>query len=177
MEDSIINMEKGSSVTDILIGSAIIVFLILPVFTVVVERYILLTKIQIIRDAVDLTNSSMYSALSADSLGRNIVDFDSNKIQQIYTRILSKNMNLDDNLVPQKNSIVDDKVIIKSVEIYTEHIPSTCSYGTRITRPAIHSCIVVPIKPSLYIEKILNIIGKKYLEFEIHVDSDIPVNN
>ena len=169
--------EKGSSVADVLIGVAAIIFLILPVFSIIVERYIILTKIQIIKDAVDLTNSSMYNALNAKSLGKNIVDFNNNAIESIYKRILAGNMKLDTNLIPYENSIADDEVIIKSIKIYTEDIPNTCPYGTNIIRPTIHSCITVPIKPSLYIGKILNIIGKENAEIEIHVDSDIPINN
>ena len=40
----VIHTKKGSSVTDVLIVAAIIVFLIIPVFTAIVERYIILTK-------------------------------------------------------------------------------------------------------------------------------------
>ena len=172
-----IHRERGSRVADVLIGAAVLIFLIIPVFTAIIERYIILTKIQIIKDAVDLTNSSVYNALSAESLGKNIVFFNSEELQNIFTRILSKNMHLDINLIPYENSIADGKVVVKSVKVYTDNTPETCPDGTRIVRPTIHSCISVPIRPSLYTGKILELIGKSYFEFEIHVDSDIPVNN
>jgi hypothetical protein len=170
-------MEKGSSVTDVLIGAAVLIFVIFPVFSVIIEKYIVLAKVQIINDTVDLTNSSMYNALNAKSLGENVINFDDSAIQRIYTRILGENMKLDKNLVPHENSVADGKVIIKSIEIYTDNIPDTCPYGKNVIRPTIHSCIVVPIKPSLYTGSILKIIGKEYFQLEIHVDSNIPVNN
>ena len=76
------------------------------------------------------------------------------------------------NLIPLENSVANDKVIVKSVEIYTDDIQAIVLM-VHIARPAIHSCISVPIKPSLYAEKILNILGKDYFEFEVHVDSEI----
>ncbi len=170
-------MDKGSSVTDILIGAAILVFLIIPVFAAIIERYIILTKIQIIKDSVDLTNSSVYNALSAEGLGKNIVSFDSEKVRDVFVGILSQNMNLDENLSPRENSIADGKVFVKSLEVYTDDVPNTCPNGERIVRPTIHSCITVPIRPSLYTSKILELAGKSYFEFDIHVDSEIPINN
>ena len=45
----LIKSSKGSALSDILIGTAIIVFVILPVFSAVVEKYLINNKIQIIK--------------------------------------------------------------------------------------------------------------------------------
>ncbi|HOJ11390.1 MAG TPA: hypothetical protein PK733_12475 [Clostridiales bacterium] len=170
-------MEKGSSISDVLIGAAIIIFIILPVFSAVVERYILFAKVQIIKDAVDITNISAYNALKTDSLGKTTVDFHNDKISGIYKKILAGNMKLDLDLNPTESSVADDTVIIKSIIIYTENIPNICPYGTSILRPAVHSCIVVPVKPTIYSRIIRKITGKNTFKLEVHVDSDIPINN
>ena len=62
--------------------------------------------------------------------------------------MLAKNLQLDFDLNPLENSIADYKVSIESIIIYTDSLPVKCPYGVNITRPAIHSCIIVPIKPA-----------------------------
>lgn len=169
--------EKGSSTVDVLITGAIIIFVLLPVFAVIMEKYIVFTKSQLIKDAVDITNLSAYYALEAESLGKNLIDFNEAKILDIYKNILAKNLQLDSNLNPLENSIADYKVGIESLIIYIKDLPKTCPFGVNLTRPAVHSCIIVPVKPTFFVEVIRSMTGKEYMELKVHVDSDIPVNN
>jgi hypothetical protein len=168
---------NGSAVADILIGTAIILLVILPVFSAVVEKYIVNNKIQIIKDAVDMTNISAYNAISTASLGQNQVHFDENEVEAIYRTLLAENLNLKDDLSPEQNSLADDKVIIDSINVYTDGMPLTCPNGTAIERPTVHSVVIVPVKPDLYRGVILKLMRKQHIEFIIHVDSEIPVNN
>ncbi len=169
--------EKGSGTADVLIIVAIIVFVLLPVFASVMEKYIVFTKSQLIKDAVDITNISAFYALEAESLGKNIIDFNETDILSIYRNMLAKNLQLDSELNPLENSIADYKVSIESIIIYTDNLPAKCPYNINITKPAIHSCIIVPVKPAFYHKIIRNITGKEYIQIKVHVDSDIPVNN
>ena len=61
-------LEKGSAVTQTVLMAAMLVFVILPVFSAVIEKYILMEKARIIRDSVDMTNISAYNALSCTDL-------------------------------------------------------------------------------------------------------------
>jgi len=154
-----------------------IVFVIMPVFSSVIEKYLILNKAQIIKDAVDITNIAAYNALSAESLSRNSVLLDNSKLESIYSQLLAENLKLDYDLYPDEDSIADARVNIDSIIIYTAGFPLTCPKGIPITRPSVHSQITVPVKPMLYRSVILNILNKEYIELKIHVDSDIPVNN
>ena len=169
---------KGITVLGLLTAVAIIVFVIFPVFAAVIERYIILNKAQIIRDAVDLANISIYNALDAGDMGKNTVSLDYGNVSSIYRSMLATNLNLNPtNLNPLPNSIADGPVTIDSLVIYTGGFPVTCPNGTILKRPSVHSCVIIPVKPSLYRQIILDMMGKQYVELKIHVDTDIPVDN
>jgi len=167
---------RGSSVVDVVIWAAIIVFVIIPVFAAIIERFIILNKIQIIKDAVDITNISTYNSIKAEYLGRTIVEFDRDKVYAIYRELLTENLNLDGDLLPGSGSIPEGKVRIDSIAIYTGQFPVVCPEGLEIKRPAIHSVVTVPVKPALFSEMVLNLLGKQNIELKIHVDSDIPLD-
>ena len=167
---------KGSGTTDVLIVGAVIVFVLLPVFSAIMERYILFAKTQVIKDAMDITNLSAYYALETEILGKGCVDFSESRVLQIYREMLAKNLQLDADLNPLEGSIVDCQVRIESVIIYTGDFPATCPYGTVMIRSAVHSSIVVPVKPVFFREIIMSLSGKEYTELKVHVDSDIPIN-
>lgn len=168
---------RGSAVVDVVIAAMLIVLVILPVFSAIVEKYILLNKVQIIRDAVDMTNISVYNAIKAGSLGKDTVDLDYPEAEYIFRTLLAANLNLDTGLSPKPQSLAEDTVAIDSMVIYTGGFPHVCPNGTVITRPAVHSLVIVPVRPSLYRQVILNALGKDYIEMRVHVDSEIPLNN
>jgi len=169
--------DDGSVVTQIILFAAISVFIILPVFSAVIEKYILMAKARVIRDAVDVTNISAYNALAAPELGKVMIGADSSKILENYKEILALNLNLNDSLEPESDSVAEGKTEILSLEVYSGGFPVTCPDGEIITKPSVHSSIKVPVRPSLYRSIILNMLGKEYIDIVIHVDSEIPVNN
>lgn len=168
---------KGSAVLDVILLAAVVVFLILPVFYSVIERHMILTKTQIMKIAVDMTNVSTYEAIKAQSLSGNRVEIDYALAHAIYRKLLAKNLNLYDDLSPKPESVADDKVLIDSLFIYTGGTQAFCPNGTRLERPSVHGCITIPVKPSLYRHIILGQAEKRYFELKIHVDSEIPVDN
>jgi hypothetical protein len=169
--------ERGSAAVDVVIAAAILIFVIIPVFSVIIERYILLNKLQLIRDAVDITNIAAYNAMDVSLLGREKISFDSSEALMTYKELLSRNLRLNGGLAPVAGSIAEGPVKIVSMGFYTDSFPAVCPSGCSIVRPAVHSCISVPVKPSLYRKAILGMAGKDFIELQIHVDSDIPVNN
>jgi len=169
--------EKGSAVVDVVIGAAMIIFVILPVFSAVIEKYILMEKARIIRDAVDMTNISAYNAMKTGSLGQVNVKFERSEASEIFGKLLCVNLGLDEGLYPKDGSIAEGRVVVSSLEIYTNAFPVVCPSGTTIVKPSVHSCINVPIMPTLYRGLILRLYGKDHIDVEVHVDSEIPVNN
>lgn len=168
---------QGNVVLDVVLVAVLVVFLILPLFSAVVEKYIVESKIQIIRDALDITNVSAYNALNASSLGMGNVSVDSEALDQIYKKLLAVNLNLNEDLTPKVNSIVEGRVVVESLMIRTSGFPYTCPDDMVLTRPGVHSRIVVPIRPSLYRRIILDLLGREFVELHIHVDTELPVNN
>lgn len=168
---------KGSAVADVLIGAMIIVLVIFPVFSAVIEKAIIYVKSQSIKDAIDITNIATYNSISINTASKNTVSFDTAELQTIYTGLLAKNLNLNSDLTPAPGSIVSGPVTIDSLVVYTSGFPQNCPDGSLIDRPSIHSRLTIRVRPTLYREIILNALGKSYVELRVHVDSDIPVNN
>lgn len=169
--------KKGSAVLDVIIGAALVIFVVLPVFSTVAEKYVLAEKARVIRDAVDMTNISSYNALKTGSLGQANVKFDRTEAMDIFKKLLCVNLGLDKELYPKAGSIAEERVVVNSLEIYTDAFPAVCPSGAVIVRPTVHSSIKIPLKPSLYRGLILGMLGKDHIDIEVHVDSEIPVNN
>jgi hypothetical protein len=154
-----------------------VLLVILPVFAAIIEKFILLEKTEIIRSAVDMANISAYNALNAGSLGKVTVNFDHAEMLDIFEELLSDNLRLDKDLEPEPGSIAEGQVVISSLEIYCSGLPVRCPDDVLIDRPSVHSCIDIPIKPSLYTGVILKLLGKENIVIKVHVDSEIPINN
>jgi hypothetical protein len=168
--------KKGSAVVDVVVAATMIVFVVFPVFSFVMEKYILEEKARMIRDAVDMTNISVYNALTTADLGKASVDLRPSDAMDIFEVLLCSNLNLSPGLIPKDNSIAEGAVEVISLEIYTEAFPTQCSNQTVITRPSVHSVVKVPIKPAMYRAVIMELLGKEFIDLVVHVDSEIPVN-
>lgn len=168
---------RGSAAADVVICAAIVVFVILPVFSIILEKSLLLNKAQIIKDAVDMTNISAYNAINAAKLSIVDVDVDGVTAENIYHDLLVLNLKLDEDLQPLPGSLAEDTVYVKSLVIFSNGFPIVCPGGINITRASVHSTVVIPVRPSLYRQLILSMLGRQFIELEVHVDSEIPVNN
>jgi hypothetical protein len=171
------DLRRGSAAVDVIIGAAMIVFVILPLFSAVVERFILINKAQIVRDALDMTNISSYNSINTGELGKATVGFETGSALRIFRTILAANLNLDEELNPLPRSIAEDTVIIESIAVYTGGFPKTCPDGTQLTRPSVHSSVSVPVRPSLYRRLLLELIGKDFINMRVHTDTEIPLDN
>lgn len=169
--------QKGNAVLDVILFAAVVVFVIIPVFYYIIESYLILVKAQVIRDAVDLTNISAYEAIKVESLSGNVFDMNYEKLQAVYRNLLAKNLGLDGDMSPKPESVADEKVLIDSLSVYNGGTGAACPNGTILDKPSIHSCIIVPVKPSLFRQVLLGQAGKSYFELKIHVDTEIPIDN
>ncbi|MEM1724708.1 MAG: hypothetical protein QXW71_02900 [Thermoplasmata archaeon] len=167
---------KGSAAGTVVLFAAVLVFVVLPVMSVILEKNIMLAKGQIIKDAVDITNIASYTALKS-TISEKVIDINNTKLYSVYTSMLAKNLNLNEDLTPKPNSVAEGPVTINSLIVYTSGFPVVCPEGNTLVRPSVHAVITVPVKPSLYREVILSLLGRQYIYLKIHVDSDLPVNN
>lgn len=155
---------NGSAIVDVLVAAAVILFVIFPLFSSVIEKYIMLNKVQIIKDAVDTTNISVYNALVTKRLGMQAVQIDYERAVSIFNEVLSANLKLEPDLTPKADSIAEGPVNLESLVIDE-------------SARTVHSSVTIPVKPSLYRQIILGAIGKNYITLEVVVDSEIPVSN
>jgi len=169
--------EKGLGVLEVLLAAGMLVFVIMPVFAAVMERCILFSKAQMIKDAVDITNAAAYNSITVQALSREEVSFDTLEASKIYSRLLSENLSLNPDFTPKASSPAEGRVEVRELVFYSSGFPQSCPCGVKIERPAVHSCVMVPVKPLFYRGIILRAMGKQFVELIIHVDSEIPVNN
>ncbi len=173
----LVSNKKGSVVTDIVLFAAVVVFVLFPVFAAVVEKYVMLAKGQVLKDAIDMTNVSAYYAMKVTDTSKTVTIPEQAEAHVIYMELLAKNLRLNDDLTPKENSIAEGPVEIESLIIYAGGFPVSCANGTIMERVSIHSIVTVPVRPTLYRGLILQAVGKDFVELKVHVDSDIPVNN
>lgn len=160
----------------VVISAAAIVLIIFPVFSFAMEKYVMLNIGQTIKDSVDITNLAVYSSIKHENLSKACVSFDNTGAYATYTRLLAENLSLNEDMMPAEGSLADGRVVIDSLVLYEEDFPQTCPNGLKISRPAIHSCITVPVRPVLYRDIILQCLGKEHIELKVHVDTDIPLD-
>ncbi len=168
---------KGTVLVDVILFGALIVFVILPLVSLVLEWQIVVIKVQSIQDAVDLATLSTFGALENVSYGKDGLNLNYDRLREDYMKTLSDNLRLDAGMNPEDNSVLGGRVIIEELEIYSDNLPVNCSGGTLLTMPSVHTIIIFSIKPSLYGAALLELSGREYFDFRVHIDSEMPVNN
>lgn len=168
--------KKGSSLVDAILAATIIVLVVLPIFSFILEGYIFTNKIQVIRDTVDITNMAVLNSLDWVYLSRTGLDFNYDVLAENYKQILAENLLLDTDMNPKKESILDGRVIIEELMVYTGEFPESCPLGTQLLRNSVHSVIVFTVKPTLYSRALQLLTGTEFIEFKIHTDTELPAN-
>lgn len=167
---------NGSSLAGAILAAAIIVLVVLPIFSFILEGYIFTNKIQVIRDAVDITNMAAVNSLDWVSLSKTGMDFDYGILRENYERILAENLLLDANLRPQAKSVLDGNVEIEELSVFMDGFPLFCPLGTKLNRSGIHSVIAFIVKPTLYGKVLWLLTGKEFFEFTMHTDTELPAD-
>lgn len=168
---------KGTVLVDVILFGALIVFVILPFISLILEWQIVIIKVQSIQDAVDLAAMATFGALENISYGKEGLNLNFDRLTEDYRRTLSENLRLDEDMNPEANSVVGNRVIIEELEIFTDGFPANCSEGTLLTMPSVHTIIRFSIEPALYGAALLKLTGREYFDFRLHIDSELPVNN
>ncbi|MDD4494740.1 MAG: hypothetical protein PHV32_10440 [Eubacteriales bacterium] len=168
--------EKGSALIDVVLISALIAFVIMPLLSFVLDWFILINKVQTIRDAADLAALTIFCSLDNDSLGKSQLDFNNESLLESYKEVLSKNLHLDSELSPDSNSVLDGQAEIEELIIYSDDLPAQCPYGTEIEMKGIHVVLRITLKPSLYRGLLQELGGIKSTDIRLHFDNELPVN-
>jgi hypothetical protein len=172
-----IKRTRGSAAVDIIIGTAIIIFVILPIFSFIAEKYIIIVKTGAIKDAIDISCISAYNAIIPADASMNMIKFDNAVLEDKFRELLRENLLLDEEMEPLEGSVAAGKVTITSIAAINSGFPCSCPEGTLLSRPSVHCCVVVPVEPSLYRQFLADILGGRSVDLYIHQDTDIPVNN
>ena len=167
--------EKGA-VEDLVVLCLFVAFVLFPVASAMLDRYAAILECQEIKDALDITNIAVYDSLRAQDTGKTVAGFDSAGAMELYKSILARNLRLNGDLTPGPGSIAEGPVSIDELALYTSGFPCRCPQGQLLSRPAIHTYVTVPVRPSLYRGVILGMMGKQYVELKVHVDTDLPVD-
>jgi len=168
---------RGYATIDVILFTGIMLFLIFPLFSFTLEKYVYQNSIQIIKDTLDMTAIATYESLDANSTAKDNIQFDRTELINIYKKYLAQNLKLNDDLVPEDGSIAKDTVRIEQLELFTSGFPDICPEGAEINKLSIHVLVVIPLKPNLYREVLLDALGKDYVELKLHHDTELPVNN
>jgi len=169
--------KKGSSLVDAILTATIIILVVLPTFSFILEGYIYSNKIQVIRDAVDISNTAILNCLDWVALSKAGVVLDHDVLLENYKQILAANLFLDEQMNPEEESVLSGRVIIEELVFYAGGSQAICPLGTQFLRNGVHSIIDFTIKPTLYSRTMKLLTGTEFVEFKIHSDTEIPANN
>ncbi|QUI25915.1 hypothetical protein HZI73_26240 (plasmid) [Vallitalea pronyensis] len=156
---------KGSSgILSILLIAFFVIFLIMPVFAAVFEKQ-MMTKIardtkSIIKDSLEAT----YTTLNIEKTSIKDIEFTSD-FKQIFDKYVIDNLNLNVDFTPTDKSMADAKVQVTELQ-----------YEDR-TRKFINVKVILPIKPHIYRQILLSIMGKEWIGYEIPYTLSLPVDN
>lgn len=176
----VMRSNKGSAVSSVIAVAAVVMFIILPLFVVVVEKYIFNVKVNKMKDAIDIANLATYNAISTKITAKGDAALALEDDIVIFKEILAENLNLNSDMTPNVNSIAEDTVNVIEFKSYlysNTTFPATCLQGNNINRPTIHSVIEVPIRPTLLSRIVLDALGRSTIDIKIHVDTELPINN
>lgn len=149
-----------------LIFSCIIIFILLPVFAYCYEKYIIYLKMNVIKDAVDMSVLSSYNAINSEVLSGSSVDLCIEKANQNLKTLLALNLNLDSSLNPFQNSVVDGQIQIKEI-----------AFASSASKPSVRCKLIIPVQPCFFRNIISIISGKEYFDIIFEETVEIPVNN
>lgn len=159
------NSIRGSAIFEMLIFACIIIFILLPLFAYCYERYVVYLKLNVIKDAVDMSILSSYNAINSEILSGSSVDICIQKAQHNFRELMSSNLNLDSELKPESKSVIDGQVKIKDIIFYPH---SSKAY--------VQCELFFPIKPCFFGNIIRLITGKELFNITFKETVEIPVN-
>ena len=154
MKNILKNCQGNGGLGVIITAALILAFIIFPVWSFIVEKHLINIKSQIMIDAIDAANYSIYTTLDVQNTSKTVMDFNSS-LSNAYKTALAKNLKLNDDLTPKEDSVAEGTVIVNSLVVYSSGFPLTCPNGKTINRPTVHAVVTIPIN-RLYI-------GKPYL--------------
>jgi len=169
--------EDGSSLTAVILLVIFVVYVFLPMFAAVIEKQIFSVRASDIRDSMEISCIAAYNSLNTGDLSKIAVTFDDDRLHQVFTEYLVKNLRLNNDLTPKATgSVAQGQVQISSIQEYISGFPLTCPDGNVLNRPTIHVKIIVPIEPTLYKYTILDLLGVDKIYCNVHLDVELPVN-
>lgn len=168
---------NGGAIAIALIFLMIFVYIILPIFALVVEKEIVKAKAFNIRDSIEISAIATYNSLKTPDLSAAVVNMNDTKAKSIFTSYLARNLKLNADLTPKASGgIVDGKITVDSLVIYYSGFPITCPGGAIIKRPTIHVQVTIPVKPTLYKYTILSLMGVDKIDCPAHYDIEIVLD-
>lgn len=174
---SLIKKDNGDAFSTTLLVVFIVIYLVMPTFAAVIEKQIFSLTASNVEDAMEISCIATYNSLESGDLSRTAVNFDSNKLNEVFKKYLAKNLKLNDDLTPKTTgNMVKGPIIINSLQAYISDFPQTCEKGNNLTRPSIHVIITVPVEPTLYKYTILELLGIDKIYCPVHLDVELPTN-
>lgn len=137
-------------------------------FALIFDVGYLMVRREIIKNAMDFSNMAAYREISTEKLAVNELYIDEVLAEETFEETLQHNLKLDSSLDPLSDSMASDTVKIVSFEVFNpDKLPATDSVGNLVEEVAVHSRIVVSLKPMF--------IGLfKTVDLPVAITTDIP---
>jgi hypothetical protein len=165
--------KNGSAYVDVLLTFFFLLILVVPLFSYVAERYVLLNKLQIMSDAIDASSLSAYMAINTEAASSRELSIDPTVFNNLFRNALQTNLSLNADMSPRDGSMAVGTVILQSSEIYMSGFPMQCPKGSTIRMKSFHIVVGIPVEPGFIRTYILNKDDPAIVW--IHRDCEMPV--
>lgn len=172
--------ERGDiGVGTILMVTTLIVLVIFPLSAFIFDFLRIQVVAGEVAKSIDAAVIDGYHSLDLEFLSKEEFIADNGLFEYYVTEEVKRSLKLNDDLSPKENSVLDGPLSINSVKFYDSTLlPYTDTDSGKVyNRPFVEINFTIRLKPLLYQQIILDVLGQPYKEFTASRKSSLPINN
>ncbi|HBQ64152.1 MAG TPA: hypothetical protein DD727_04355 [Clostridiales bacterium] len=165
--------KRGSMPMDVVLTGGLVIFILLPLFAVILEHALLLAVRREISDALDMSCLAVYESIDVPEASSGRVTLDAVNLEEVFRLYLQANLSLDENLAPlSAGSLLQGGLIIRELDVLYGEDGETCSLGNPVRRLTVHAVVAGSYATGLFERAIFG--GEGIRTVMVHRDVEIP---
>jgi hypothetical protein len=166
-------LRRGGMAADVILTASFLVFILLPLFAVTLEQYLLLTVRKEISEALDMSCLAAYESIRVADAASGDVQLDAAVLAGVFNSLIQRNLHLDGNFRPlSANSLLQGGLMVRELTILSGPAAGTCSMGHAIRRLTVHAVVTGAYRTGLFDRAIMGTDGLRSVT--VHRDVELP---
>lgn len=164
----------GFEIGAVIIVFVAVLFLVFPVFGVLVEKKMIDIIIMDICDAVEIAAFSLITQSDMDLLSSGSLMLSDELLKGHLNRFIKENFLM---TKYRKANFIKDIELTEYKFISSREYPCVCEKGFVFNRAGVHVEMTLYYVPNVYGETLLSLVGRDSIDIKVHRDFEYPVNN